>query len=68
MQCAVAESPRVSVIAQGIQIPFLLDSGSVVMLLRQSYFEQHLLPKIKSVMSKKADAHKLFSLTVTNDG
>ena len=41
---------------------------SEVMLLRQSYFEQHLLPKIKSAMSKKADMHKLFNLTVTNDG
>ena len=37
-------------------------------MLRQFYFDQHLLPKIKSAMSKKANAHKLFNLTVANDG
>ena len=67
MHHAVAKSPKVSISAYGIQIPSLLDSGSEVMLLRQSYFEQHLLPKIKSAMSKKADTHKLFNLTVTSD-
>ena len=68
MQCAVARSPKVSISAYEIQIPSLLDSGSEVMLLRQSYFNQHLLPKIKSVTSEKAEAHQLFNLTVTNDG
>ena len=68
MQYAVAKSPKVSIGAYGIQILSLFDSGSEVMLLRQSYFDQHLLPKIKSVMSKKADAHTLFNLRVTNDG
>ena len=38
------------------------------MLLRQSYFEKHLLPKIQVVTSEKADAHQFFHLTVTNDG
>ena len=38
------------------------------MLLRQSYFDQHLLPKIKVVTNEKAEAHQLFHLTVTNDG
>ena len=68
MQHTVAKSPKVSISAYGIQIPSLLDSGSEVMLLRESYFDQHLLPKIKSVMSKTADAHKLFNLKVTSDG
>ena len=68
MQCAVAKSPKVSISAHGIQIPSLLDSGSEVMLLRQSYFEQHLLPKIQVVTSEKAKAHQLFHLMVTNDG
>ena len=44
--CAVAKCPRVSVSAHGIQIPSLLDLGSEVTLLRQSYFEQHLLLKL----------------------
>ena len=37
-------------------------------LLRQSYFDKHLLPKIQVVTSEKADAHHLFHLTVANDG
>ena len=68
MQHAVAKCPKVSISAYGIQIPSLLDPGSEVMLLRQSYFDQHLLPKIKLVMNEKADAHNLFNLTVANDG
>ena len=68
IQCAVAKSPKVSISAHRIQTPSLLDSGSEVTLLRQLYFEQHLLPKIKSAMSKKANAHKSFNLTVTSDG
>ena len=57
-----------SISAYGIQVPSLLDSGSEVMLLRQSYFDQHLLPKIKVATSEKAEAHQLFNLTVANDG
>ena len=67
MQHAVAKRPKVSSSAYGILIPSLLDSGSEVMLLRQSSFDQHLLSKIKVAMSKKANTHKLFNLTVTND-
>ena len=68
MQLAVARSPKVCISAHGIPIPSLLDSDSDVMLLRQSYFEKHLLPKIQVVTSEKAKAHQLFQLTVTNDG
>ena len=68
MQHAVAKSPKVCISAHGIQIPSLLDLGSDVMLLRQSYFEKHLLPKIQVATSEKAKAHQLFHLTVANDG
>ena len=68
MQRAVASSPKVCISAHGIQIPSLLDSGSDVMLLRQAYFEKHLLPKIQAVTSEKAKTHQLFHLMVTNDG
>ena len=54
--------------AHGIQIPSLLDLSSDVMLLRQSYCEKHLLPKIQAATSEKAEAHQLFHLTVANDG
>ena len=59
---------RYAVSAHGIQIPSLLDSGSDVTLLRQAYFEKHLLPKIQVATGEKAKAHQLFHLTVTNDG
>ena len=68
IQHAVARSPKVCISAHGIQIPSLLDLGSDVMLLRQSYFQKHLLPKIQVVTSEKANAHQLFHLTVANDG
>ena len=68
MQCVVARSPKVCISAHGIQIPSLLDLGSDVTLLRQSYFEKHLLPKIQVATGEKAKAHQLFHLTVTNDG
>ena len=46
MQRAVAKCPKVCFSAHGIQIPSLLDSGSEVTLLQQSYFDQHILPKL----------------------
>ena len=68
MQCAVAKCHKVCMSTHGIQIPSLLDSSSEVTLLRQSYFDQHILPKIKLATGEKADAHCLFKLTVANDG
>ena len=68
MQHAVAKCPKVCISTHGIQIPSLLDSGSEVTLLWQSYFDQHILPKIKLAMGEKANAHCLFKLTVANDG
>ena len=68
MQQAVARSPKVCISAHGIQIPSLLNSGSDVMLLRQAYFEKHLLPKIQDVTGEMAKAHQLFHLTVANNG
>ena len=52
----------------GIHIPSLLASSSEVTLLWQSYFNKHILPKIKLATGEKADAHTLFRLTVANDG
>ena len=68
MQHAVAKCPKVCISAHGIQIPSLLDSSSEVTLLWQSYFNQHIQPKIKLATGEKANAHSLFKLTVANDG
>ena len=46
----------------------LLDSGSEVSLIPQSYITEHLLPRIETSTGEKADAHVLFNLTVANDG
>ena len=45
-----------------------MDSGSEVTLLWQSYFDKHILPKIKPTTGEKANTHNLFKLTVANDG
>ena len=68
MQRAIVKFPKVCINAHRIQIPSLLDSGSEVTLLRQSYFNQYILPKNKLATGEKADAHCLFKLTVANDG
>ena len=68
MQCTVAKCPKVCISAHGIQIPSLLNSGSEVTLLWQSYFNKHILTKIKLASGDKANTHTLFKLTVGNDG
>ena len=54
--------------AHGIQIPSLLDSCSKVTLLQWSYFDKHILPKIKLAMGEKVNTHTLFRSTVASDG
>ena len=68
MQQAVAKCPKVSTSSKGVQIPSLLDSGSEVSLICQSYFKEHMLPKIETPMGEKAYAHILFNLMAVNDG
>ena len=48
--------------------PSLLDSGSQVTLICQSFFEQEILPHIKPSDGEKAKAHQLFQLTAANNG
>ena len=42
--------------------------GSKVSLIHQSYFKEHLLPKIETPTGEKSDAYILFNLMVANDG
>ena len=50
-------------------IPSLLDSGSQVTLICQSFFlEQEILPHIKPSDGEKAKAHQQFQLTAANSG
>ena len=48
-------------------MPSLLDLGRRVTLIKQSYFNEHLLPKVNPSSGKKVDAHSLFCHTVEND-
>ena len=68
MKWAVAKCSRVCISAHRIQIPSLLDSSCQVTLLWHSYFDKHILPRIKLVMGEKPDAHSLFRLTFANNG
>ena len=68
MQQAVAQCPKVSISSKGVQIPSLLDSGSEVSLIHQSYYKEHLLPKIETPTGEKAGVHILYNLMVANDG
>ena len=60
-------APRCALVPMEFKFHLLLDSGSEVTLLQQSYFDQHILPKIKLATGEKADAHCLFKITVASD-
>ena len=68
MQRAVATCPRIDMGCGRKMIPSLLDSGSQVTLTCKSFFEQEILPHIKSSDGEKAKVHQLFQLTAANNG
>ena len=68
MQTAVATCPKVYMGCGRKGIPSLFDSGSQVTLILQSYFDQEILPHIRSSGGEKAEAHVLFQLTAANHG
>ena len=68
MQRALATCPRINMGCGRKVIPSLLDSGSQVTLICQSFFEQEILPHIKPADGEKAEAHHLFQLTAANNG
>ena len=68
MQRAMATCPKVNIGCGRKRISSLLDSGSQVTLICQSFFKQEILPHIQPSDGEKADAHQLFQLTAANDG
>ena len=64
----MATCPKVSMGCGRKRIPSLLDSGSQVTLICQSFFEQEILPHIQPSDEEKAEAHQLFQLTAANQG
>ena len=51
----------------GLKVPSLLDSGSMVMLIRETYFNKHILPLLHGTVEELAEAHSLFWLSATNN-
>ena len=68
MQRAMATCPKINMGCRRKVTPSLLDSGSQVTLICQSFFEQEILPHIKPADGEKAKAHQLFQLTAANNG
>ena len=68
MQSAVETCPKVNMGCGRKRIPSLLDSGSQVTLICQSYFERKILPHIVPSRGEKVEAHQLFKLTAANNG
>ena len=68
MQRAMATCPKINMGCGRKVIPSLLDSGSQVTLIHQSFFEQEILPHIKPSDGEKTKAHQLFQLTAANNG
>ena len=68
IQRAMAACPKINMGCGRKMIPSLLDSGSQVTLICQSFFEQEILPHIKTSNGEKAKVHQLFQLTAANNG
>ena len=68
MQGAVATCPKVNMGCGRKRIPSLLDSGSQVTLICQSYFKWKILPHIIPSSEEKAETHQLFQLTAATNG
>ena len=68
MQRAIATCPKINMGCGRKVIPSLLDSGSQVTLICQSFFEQEILPHIKPADGEKAKAHQPFQVTAANNG
>ena len=68
MQRAMATCLKINMGCGRKKIPSLLDSGSQVTLICQSFFEQEILPHIEPSDGEKAKAHQLFQLTAANNG
>ena len=52
---------------KGYQIPSLLDSGSDVTPIQQSYYDENLMHLVRAYSVEKSGVHTLFNLTVAND-
>ena len=67
MKRAVSQCPAVPMDLLGREVSSLLDSGSMVTLIREGYFVKHIQPLLNKSSSKMAEAHSLFQLSAANN-
>ena len=68
MEQAVAPCPEITMSIKGHRIRALLDMGSEVTLLNESYYNQHIQQLIPTIEQDHLNAHNLFNLKGVEDG
>ena len=68
MEQAVALCPEITMIIKGQKVRALLDMGSQVTLMNESYFVQNIQQLLPTVDKDHLNAHKLFNLKGVEDG
>ena len=68
MEQAVALCPEITMIIKGQKVRALLDMGSQVTLMNESYFLQNIQQLLPTVDKDHLNAHKLFNLKGVEDG
>ena len=68
MKRAVAKCPKVNVTIMGENMPSQLDSGSMVSLMQQTYFNRYFRLLLGPAEGAVAQAHNLFDLKSANGG
>ena len=64
---AVLQCPSITMEFFSLKVPSLLDSGSMVMLIHETYFNKHILPLLHGLAEELAEAHLLFWLSAANN-
>ena len=67
MQRAVSQCPAIPMDLLGQKVPSLLNSGSMVTLIRKGYFTKNIQPLLNKSSSKLAEAHSMFWLSAANN-
>ena len=68
MEQAVAPCPEVNLKAKGTEFKSLLDFGSMVSFMNESFFRSQLASSITPMAGDKVNAHQLFNLKGVEDG
>ena len=68
MKQAVASSPKENLECMEKRLSSLLDSGSIVILVQQSYFDHNIKPKFGPARGLEPNSHNLFDLKDANGG